>query len=83
MTTLLSPKDGDVVANCGHDDLRHMFRFPEPVPTQCSDPECHQMAEWYSCCGSCFDHGRRTGDFRLREHATWVGDEPLSYEVQS
>ena len=81
MSAPTQPRDGDLVANCGHDELRHMFWLGEkPARVECDHPECPRLAPWLSVCDDCFAAMQTTGQVAIRSHAHWLGDEPVEWK---
>ena len=76
--TAMQPRDGDIVAECGHKNPVHFYRLPELVQLECDHPDCSGLASWYACCRRCHVQimsGRANG-FSIRKHGTWKGNEP-------
>jgi hypothetical protein len=74
----LQPKDGDLVARCGHEGQRHCFFVGELAlrkEDQCDDPDCPNVVSWYVCCDECFGAAIR-GELLINAHGAWMGNEP-------
>ena len=75
------PRDGDIVANCGHKEQHHMFGLAGGMPVEhCMTEDCPHVATWYSCCDGCFPKALKS-ELYVVQHASWIGDEPAGFKL--
>lgn len=77
----MHPTDGDIVAHCGHEDVKHMFAVNVPLE-DCGDIACPGESTWYSCCDGCFPEAMQ-GRLRIGGHASWMGNEDAGFKLPS
>lgn len=75
--TELQPKDGDLIAHCGHtaDSPPHHFFKVDGARLQRPDGSWFEPS-WFVLCSSCFAEHRHHPHMALRGDSIWIGDEP-------
>jgi hypothetical protein len=77
--TQQQPKDGDTVLHCGHISCGHFHWFrTRGMDFESPDGE-KGWAEWVAVCNDCFLENPKImsdGEFPIRGHGTWMGDDP-------